>query len=312
MRNRGWINTTVFFAVLAFAFATAAQVPQQPKFLVIKTIAENADYVEDSKTFDELLNQPGGIGHYDLQGMKANKDRAENALKSIKQLRDSGSPDTELIQLKSGSKTLAEVETMVLARHMDASKVTAMSELFQAGMGANAWVSDIAAGKKFDDGDISVMQFRGPALQKAVVEMYRLGFGEDFSTELNGQKLTLPQLREMADYVTEAGNALRKAWLAERAAKDAPYLKVLTGDRLRIFKQEFANLNGEWLCMGAGGVALTTPEQMKNAAAWYTYGNSRGLIDTYHVTGYKFSGDRLTGRTSRNGIGLKPSAAAYR
>lgn len=306
------MKLAIAIAILTVTSFVSAQVPQQPKFLVVKTIAENANYVEDSKTLDQLMNQPGGIGHYDVQGMKANKERAENALKSIKQLRDSGTPGTEPIELKTGSKTLDQVEEMVLARHLDAAKVTAMSEIYQAGMGAVAWVGDIAAGKKFDDGAISTMQFRGPALQKIVVEANRLGFPDNFTTALNGQNYTLAQLKEMADYVTEAGNQLRKAWLAERAAKDAPFLKVLTGDKLRIFKQEFANLNGEWLCMGPGGVALTTPEQMKNAASWYTYGNSRGIIDTWHITGYKFAGDKLTGRSSRNGVGLKPSAGNYR
>ncbi len=295
-----------------FIMTTSAQVPKQPKFLAINAIKEDANYVLDTKTLDQMLNQPGGIGHYEIQQMKANKDRAENGLARIKQLREDGTPDTELIELKTGTKTLAEVEEALVQKHLDASKVTAMSELYQAGMGANAWVSDIAAGKKADDSTISVMQIQGPRLQKAVIEMYRLGFPDDFKTELNGQPYTLPQLREMGDYVAEAGLQLRKQFLAERAAKDAPYLKVLTGDRLRIFKQEFANMNGEWLCIGPGGVALTTPDQMKNAAAWFTYGNTRGIIDTWHIAGYKFSGDKLSGRTSRAGVGLKPSAANYR
>lgn len=141
-----------------FIITTSAQVPKQPKFLAINAIKEDANYVLDTKTLDQMLNQPGGIGHYEIQQMKANKDRAENGLARIKQLREDGTPDTEPIELKTGTKTLAEVEEALVQKHLDASKVTAMSELYQAGMGANAWVSDIAAGKKADDSTISVMQ----------------------------------------------------------------------------------------------------------------------------------------------------------
>ena len=119
-------------------------------------------------------------------------------------------------------------------------------------------------------------------------------------------------MKELADYIATAADDRAKAIAAERAAKDAPFLKVLTGDKARIFKEEFGGMGGEWLCIGSGGGALTTPEQMKGATVWYTYGNNRGLIDTWHITGFRFQGDQLVGRISKNGYGLKPPAASFK
>jgi len=104
----------------------------------------------------------------------------------------------------------------------------------------------------------------------------------------------------------------KEAIVAARNAKDTPFLKVLSGDKARIFKEEFGGLGGEWLCMGSGGNALTTPEQMKIATVWYTYGNNRGIVDTWHITGFKFQGDKLVGNFSKSGYGLKPPASAFR
>ena len=116
----------------------------------------------------------------------------------------------------------------------------------------------------------------------------------------------------MGHYVATAGGQLKAEIEAQRTAKDMPYLKVLTGDKLRIFKEEFGGQGGMWEAYGSGGRILNTPAMMIGAAAWYTYGNCSGIIDTWHVTGWRFEGDKLVGRTSKSGLGLKPSAAAYR
>lgn len=303
---------TVFLLITAMMSIVAGQAPQQPKFLIMNTLKEDAGYVLQEKTLDQLMQQPGGIGDYDIRSMAATKERAEKALQKIKQLIDGGTPETETIEIAGNKMTLGELTEKIFALHRDAAKVGVMSEIYQAGIGASAWLEDLNSEKKLQMDDVDVILIQGKRLQKVVGEANKLGFPADYTQKLRGQDYTLPQLKEMADYVTTAGGQIQKALLAELAAKDAPFLNVLTGDKLRIFKQEFANLKGQWECYGSGGRLLTTPEAMKSAAVWYTYGNSRGIIDTWHITGYRFSGDRLVGTISRSGYGLRPAAANFK
>lgn len=303
--------TLIILTMIAAALAASGQT-QQPKFLIINGLKEDAGYVLQSDSLEKLMNQPGGISDRDVQSMKATKERAEKALQKIKQLLDANTPESEPVALGEYKTTLGELSEQILAMHRDASVVVLMSELYQTGMGASAWLEDLGAGKKLAGDSLDAVVFQGKRLQKAVSEAQKLGFPENYKQTLRGQEYTLAQLKEMADYVTIAGDERQKALAAERAAKDAPFLKVLTGDRLRIFKEEFARLGGEWLCMGPGGAALTTPEQMKNAPVWYTYGNNRGLVDTWHITGFRFQGDRLVGRVSKSGYGLKPPSSSFR
>ena len=51
---------------------------------------------------------------------------------------------------------------------------------------------------------------------------------------------------------------------------------------------------------------------MKNATVWYTYGNNSGIIDTWHITGFRFQGDKFAGRVSKNGYGLKPPSSSFK
>lgn len=294
------------------AFSIADAQTQPPKFLLINSLKEDANYVVQTDSLEDMMNKPGGISDRDVQSMKATKERAQNALQKIKQLLDAKTPETEPIKLEKYETTLGELSEQILQIHRDASMVVLMSELYQAGMGASAWLEDLSGGKKLNQEQAETALFQGKRLQKAVVEAQKLGFPEAYNQELRGQSYTLPQMKELADYIATAADERAKAIAAERAAKDAPFLKILTGDKARIFKEEFGGMGGEWLCIGSGGGALTTPEQMKGATVWYTYGNNRGLIDTWHITGFRFQGDKLVGRISKNGYGLKPPASSFK
>ena len=116
----------------------------------------------------------------------------------------------------------------------------------------------------------------------------------------------------MGHYFAIAGGQLKNEIEAKRAAKEAPLLKALKGDRLRIFKVEFAGQDSLCEAYVSGGTALATSEYLSAAIVWYTYGNSHGIVDTWHITGWKFDADKLTGKVSRSGFGLKPAAASYR
>lgn len=305
------ITSALILTIFMFCLNASAQT-QPPKFLVVNSLKEDANYVVQSDSLEELMNKPGGISGYDIQSMKTTKKRSENALQKIKQLMDAKTPETEPIKLEKFDTTLGELSEQILQIHRDASMVVLMSELYQAGMGSSAWLEDLSGGKKLNQEQAETALFQGKRLMKAVGEAQKLGFPEAYNQELRGQSYTLPQMKELAAYIATAANERAKAIAAERAAKDTPFLNVLTGDKARIFKQEFGGMGGEWLCLGAGGNTLTTPEQMKGATVWFTYGNNRGLIDTWHITGYRFSGDKLVGRISRNGYGLTPPASAFR
>lgn len=303
----------MIFTILIMSVGALAQDAKQPKFLVVNGLKEDVNYVLSGKDPHDLLygNQPGGISDYDVRSMQATQERAAKGLQKVKQLLDMGTPESEPIEVKNGKTTLGEISQTLLDIHREASIIVLMGELGQAGMGTKTWVEDLSTKGKLDRDSLQVAIMQAKRLQKAVGEAQKLGFPADYRLTLYSQQYSLPELKEMAIYVETASSTQREAIEAARAAKDAPFLKVLTGDKLRIFKEEFGGMNGEWLCMGSGGRALETPEAMKGATVWYTYGNSRGLVDTWHITGWKFQGDKLVGTVSKSGLGLRPSAAAF-
>lgn len=312
--EKNWnVLALVLLVIAACSASTWAQA--QPKFLIIKGLKEDAAYALDSKTFEELLNQPGGMGSRDVNSMKATKERADRALQRIQQLTASGTPETEPIEINGTQMTLGELAEQLFKVQREAAKGIVYDELGQGAAGTKSFVDDIASGKLNDSdafGDsLSVAKFHSDRLLKAVIEAQKLGFSDDFKLNLYGQDYMLPELKEMAIYVSTNSQKQKDAIVAARNAKDEPFLKALTGDKARIFKEEFGDLGGQWLCIGSGGGALTTPAQMKAASVWYTYGNSRGIVDTWHITGYRFSGDKLVGRVSKSGFGLKPSAGNF-
>lgn len=315
MKNLGkTILGAIILALLAIGLNVSAQTVKQPKFLLINGIKEDAAYVMQSGDPADILS--GKTISFSFETVKADKEKAENALKKIKELLDGGTPDTEPIEVAGEKLTVGRLSELLLARHLDLSKVLVAREFFQAGSGTKAFVDDIASGKMTDSdayGDpLTAAKIHSERLLKAVTEAQKLGFPEDFTADIHGTKYTIPELKEMALYVLTNSKIQKEAIVAARNAKDVPFLNVLIGDKARIFKQEFGGLGGEWLCLGSGGAALTTPAAMKSATVWYTYGNNRGIVDTWHVTGYKFQGDKLVGTTSKSGFGLKPPAAAFR
>lgn len=309
----GKIFSAIFLMILA-VINVSSQTAKQPKFLLINGLKEDANWVLQTDDPADILS--GKNINFRFESVAADMQRAEKALQRIKELLDAGAPETEQIELATGKMTLGELSEFIFNRHREMSKVMLAREFFQAGTGTKAFVDDIASGKMTDSdayGDsLAAAKIHSERLLKAVTEAQKLGFPDDFDVEIYGQKYTIPQLKEMALYVYTNSQKQKAAIVAARNAKDEPFLKVLTGDKLRVFKEEFAGLGGEWLCLGSGGRALTTPEEMKAAAVWYTYGNNRGIVDTWHITGFRFAGDKLVGNISKNGLGLKPAAGNFK
>ena len=290
----------------------ANQIPlKQPKFLVINGLKEDANYVLDGKDLAEILKKDQIESDEYLDG-KIYADKAGSALQKLKMLFEAGTPATETIELTTGTTTLGELAEKLLDIKRDADTIVVINRLEQDTMRVQVWVNDVGTKGKLGRVELEQAVYSGEELQKSVREGQKLGFPDNYKLEVQNQYYTLPQLREMGQYVATAGGQVKAEADAARAAKDQPYLKVLGGDKARIFKEEFGGQGGMWEAYGSGGKVLNSPAAMSGATVWFTYGNSRGIIDTWHITGWKFQGDKLVGSISRSGYGLKPSAGAFR
>ncbi len=300
-----------FYLVFGATVLAQEQMPKPPKFLAVKALQQDANYVLQSKNPDKVLQQEK-IDDYDFQTIAAVQERAANCLQKIKHLFDSGTPDTETIEVVTGTTTLGELSEKMLDINRKAIYIEMIHALEQSAMRTKNWVEDVGQQGKLKYDQLNVAASEGENLEKVVVQAQKLGFPNDYKMSFWGSSYTLPELKEMGHYVATAGGQLKKEIEAQRAAKDAPYLTLLKGDKLRIFKEEFAGQAGMFEVLTSGGRGLETPAAMNAATVWYTWGNSRGVVDTWHITGWRFQGDKLVGNASRSGFGLRPSAAAFR
>ena len=308
------LNCLVYIIGIASLLAIplfAQDGPRPPKSVLINGLKEDAGYVQKAKNPEEVLKQPS-IDDYDYKSIEAVQERAAKGLQKVKMLLDGGTPETEEIDINGTKVTLGDLMQLLLDTNREAIFIGMINKLEQTGLRTKIWVDDVGTKGKMSYDQLEVASDDGAKLEKLVGDAQKIGFPDDYKINLNKNDYTLVDLKEMGHYVSTAGGQLKKDIEAQRAAKDAPFLKVLTGDKLRVFKDEFGGQGGMWAAYGSGGKPLTTPETLASASVWYTYGNSSGIIDTYHVTGWRFNGDKLAGRTSRSGLGLKPSAAAYR
>jgi hypothetical protein len=109
----------------------------------------------------------------------------------------------------------------------------------------------------------------------------------------------------------EAGNE-EKRGQARKDAKLAPFLAVLSGDKLKVFKKWQCTLPVN--CFGPGGVEMTTPEQFEQADAWFMWGVNRdGIEPRWSLSGYRFQGMQRDGDLfRRSGKGDEPPSSAFR
>src|ERR1051326_4407979 len=134
---------TIFAACLLISglavFTRGQQMPQQPKFLVVKGIQEDANYVMQSKDPDDVLKQ-AKIDDYDYKSMSAVQERAANCLQKIKQLQDSGTPETEEIEVNGVKTTIGELRERMLDINRKALYIGMINKLEQAAMNTKNWV----------------------------------------------------------------------------------------------------------------------------------------------------------------------------
>lgn len=137
----------------------------------------------------------------------------------------------------------------------------------------------------------------------------------DFNTYKSS--ITAPmQLGEIKDKVCmvainylQGGN---KQHQGAKDAKQASFLKVMTGDKKRIFLERGMGLGGE-IIYGHGGKELIKPEDYKNSDIWITAGHDRNRpIPTWSVGGWRFKGDKLVGTVDKSGSGESIPASAFK
>ena len=111
----------------------------------------------------------------------------------------------------------------------------------------------------------------------------------------------LPSLRASQQQVQAAADA-------EYEAKWRPFLSVLKGDRLALFKRfEVGILHGP------GGRTLRTPEDFLRAPAMFKITiDESGAVNRWNMTIYRFRGDRIVATQTKSGWGNDAPSAAYR
>src|SRR5439155_20741054 len=91
----------------------------------------------------------------------------------------------------------------------------------------------------------------------------------------------------------------------------APYLKALTGDKVKMFWDK-RMLGGEnWY--GHGGKRLKTPADFAASSVWYYYVVDRnGATPRWEVEGWVFSGAKKIGVYDTSGAGDTPPSSAFK
>ncbi|MCA1621731.1 MAG: hypothetical protein LC795_21155 [Acidobacteria bacterium] len=95
---------------------------------------------------------------------------------------------------------------------------------------------------------------------------------------------------------------------ADYEAKWRPFLSVLRGDRLMLFKKYEVGI-----LQGAGGRTLRTPADFQSTPmmAKFTIDES-GVVNRWNMTIWRLRGDRIVATQTRSGWGNEPPSAAFR
>jgi hypothetical protein len=99
----------------------------------------------------------------------------------------------------------------------------------------------------------------------------------------------------------------------ERQAEIEPYLKLLSGDKLKLFNEYFGTPQSGLMCFGENGKVLTTPKEYANSKIWASVSSPRGFLQPHwEVLIFYFDGMSLINKTTTQGIGLQPPAGVFK
>jgi hypothetical protein len=184
-----------------------------------------------------------------------------------------------------------------------------VSELFQRYFYAMTWLGEAKNGE-LDSAAMAVREAK--SLQKTIAEVQQKSVPDDFLIPGSGQipAATIGEIKtRLASYLNQADSSMTEARKIDDA-KWEPYTKFLTGDRLKFFNETYRIGTNVY---GRGGKYLDTPAQFDSAPVMCTRSTGHsGLVETWRVNCYSFSGDRqVGGPRTHSGYGNTAPASAF-
>jgi hypothetical protein len=147
-------------------------------------------------------------------------------------------------------------------------------------------------------------------LRKAIAAASAAGLPESTPFEIGGfPQTTFGQVKKDFAQMTAQGRQNLDAVKAADAAKRAPFAKVLSGDKLRIFDEEFGV---SIVNVGRNGKVLYTPAEYAAADLWARTGSRSDTVPPqWSVTIYRFNGTKLVSQERKTGFGSSAPSSAY-
>ncbi len=261
---------------------------------------EKDKYRQESKRLDESGWLVGQVG-YCLSDVK-------EALAS--------NPATAKVQLKHAtgerSYTLAEVRDQVCGPvEAELMQRKLLGPLWRAASHVGNQLENLGTDPKHTTTTVGLLtDFAAECVLKAD-EATAAGVPGSRVVEFQGNDVTVAQLRQLCEAGGKQAAEVAARIKAEEEAKFAPYWKVLTADKRKVFDSTYKlGMN----VYGPRGKLLTTPAQFKAAAVWFTYGVNRdGIQPRWETDRYKFKGMKQVGAVGgTSGVGDEPPTSAFK
>jgi hypothetical protein len=185
-----------------------------------------------------------------------------------------------------------------------------VADLFQDYVKTMTWIDESRKSGDLDDAKTAVRFAR--ELQNTIAKAQRESVPDSFLIPGSGEikAATIGELKTRLAQITKQADGSMETAVAIDDAKWEPYTKFLTGDRLQYFNETYRIGTNVY---GRGGKYLDKPEQFDTAPVMCTMTNGKsGILDTWKVTCYSFSGDRKVGAARvKNGYGASAPNSAF-
>jgi hypothetical protein len=304
------VKTALLTAVCALVLAGNANAQARPKLSMMNDIKNAASYVLGATP--DYLNSDNCDSRC-IDGFLAQIETGLVAIKDAVATGVEAGTTVEVVnnrRLPKKDYSLQEIEAQLSELHKVCRRKHLSEKITQTAMRVDKWLPEIHSGK-LGEVEAKMVKDEGKGLIKLLDESGKANIS-DLIVETFVGKYNMAELRTLAVYASNAASKQLAAIIAKREAFDKPFIDGLAGDRRKIFQSEFAGNEGSWAAFGAGMRALTSVGDLKGAAVWFTWGfDNRGIVAVWHITGYHFSGDTLVRRSSKSGIGVKPSPGAF-
>jgi hypothetical protein len=241
-----------------------------------------------------------------------------------------GKSEGYVAEVKAEPRPQPRVEPEKAApKELKGEQKEAMSKLEQAASYAAVWLGKLNHPEDYKD-ELAKPSFmklavdQGKECAAAVAAARKAGLGDDAPVDFNvyesglAKPMPIGELEaKLCQPLLGAAGARVEAQASAAAAAVAPYLKVLSGDKAKIFQDQHmidgVSCAGRCSGMyGRGMKRLKTPADFEASDVWYYYVHVQdAAVETWEVEGWKFSGMKKTGTYDRRGHGDVPPASAF-